>query len=334
MKNRIINGDMRIDQRYNGAANTTLGAAGTYMMDRWVIGGSQTLKLKCQQMDAANSSASNYESGAAPEGFQYSAKITSNSAYTVTGNEYFYFAQQIEANNLTDLDWGISTAKSVTISFWTKSSITGTFGGSVQNHAENWMYSFPYTISQANTWEKKTVTIPGPTSGTWLKGNLSGCWVWFGLGATGIRVGTAGSWGIQSAAGLQPTGTVSLVGTNAATLYITGVQFERGETASSFEYRSIGTELSLCQRYYETLIADSAGVVALHWYYASGNYWHFWYFKTQKRAPATVSLFSGNWTNAVPQIYSGIDTCSFNASAAAYANITSGNKALVANAEL
>jgi len=131
--------------------------------------------------------------------------------------------------------------------------LTGSFGGSIENVAQNRCYSFAYTVSSANTWEYKTVTAVGDTTGTWNTDNTGGMIAWFGLGASGTRVGTAGAWGTQSGAGLQPTGTVSVVGTNGATFYITGVQLEPGSVATPFERRSYGQELVLAQRYTYTL---------------------------------------------------------------------------------
>jgi hypothetical protein len=143
--------------------------------------------------------------------------------------------------------WGTANAQTVTLSFWVRSSLTGTFGGSIQNSATNRSYPFTYTISTANTWELETITIPGDTSGTWLTTNGCGIIVRYGLGVGSTGSGTAGAW--AGANYLSATGAVSVVGTNAATWYVTGVQLEAGSTASPFEYRSYGTEFALCQRY-------------------------------------------------------------------------------------
>jgi len=242
MKNRLINGGMTIAQR----GTTSVSANGAYPIDRWLITGSQSSKFTAQQ------------SSDAPTGFANSVVLTSSSAYPVTGNDYFSFYQQIEANNVSDLALGTASAKTVTVSFWVKSSLTGSFGGSLQNSAEDRCYSYAYTINAANTWEYKTITVVGDTTGTWLTGTSCGLIVWFGLGATGARVGTAGAWGTQSGAGLQPTGTVSLVGTSGATLYITGVQLEKGTQATSFDFRDYGREMMLCQRYFYKTNIDNA----------------------------------------------------------------------------
>ena len=243
-KNRIINGGMVIDQR-NAGANVTATAA-VYTLDRWKVAASQASKFTVQQ------------STDAPSGFKNSLKVTSSSAYSVTGNDYFAMLQTIEGYNVSDLGFGAAGASSVTFSFWVKSSLTGSFGGSLENYVQNRCYSFAYTVSAANTWEYKTVTAVGDTTGTWNTDNSGGMIVWFGLGATGTRVGTAGAWGTQSGSGLQPSGTVSVVGTSGATFYITGVQLEKGSTATSFDYRPYGTELALCQRYYYRLTQPTA----------------------------------------------------------------------------
>ena len=130
-----------------------------------------------------------------------------------------------------------------------RSSLTGTFGGSLRNSAANRSYPFSYTISVADTWEYKTITIPGDTTGTWLTDTGIGISVFISLGAGATLSGTAGAWAgsnFQSA-----TGAVSVVGTSGATFYITGVQLETGSVATPFERRPYGTELMLCQRYYE-----------------------------------------------------------------------------------
>ena len=236
-RNRIINGACVIDQRNAGAAVTAT-TSYPYTLDRWQCGGSVNSKFTVQQ------------SSTAPTGFVNSSLITSSSAYTVGAGENFVFFQNIEGYNTADLMWGTANAQTVTLSFWVRSSLTGTFGGSIQNSATNRSYPFTYTISTANTWELETITIPGDTSGTWLTTNGCGIIVRYGLGVGSTGSGTAGAW--AGANYLSATGATSVVGTNGATWYVTGVQLEAGTTASPFEYRQYGTELALCQRYFET----------------------------------------------------------------------------------
>jgi len=188
--------------------------------------------------------------------------MTSLSAYTVGSSESFFTKQVIEGLNVFDLGWGAAGASTVTLSFWVRSSLTGTFGGSLWNNAADRSYPYSYTISVANTWEQKSITIAGDTSGTWLTTNGGGINVGFAFGVGASLSTTAGAW----ASGFYPssTGATSVVGTNGATFYITGVQLEKGSTATSFDYRSYGTELALCQRYFEKWEAsEGSGEVAM-----------------------------------------------------------------------
>jgi hypothetical protein len=238
-RNRIINGAMSISQGAAGATITpavTSAYATNYPVDRF------------QVIVGAASKLTTAQSSTAPTGFNFSTLITSSSAYTVGSGEVFAIRQSIEGFNTADLAWGTASAASVTLSFWVRSSLTGTFGGSVQNSASDRSYPFTYTISSANTFEKKTVTIAGDTSGTWIGAtNGIGLRVNFGLGVGSTYSGTAGSWAGSDYD--SATGATSVVGTNGATFYITGVQLEKGTTATSFDYRPYGTELALCQRY-------------------------------------------------------------------------------------
>jgi hypothetical protein len=243
-KNRIINGDMRIDQRNAGASGT----ANQYTVDRFGYFGAAASKGTWQQ---------NAGSVTPPAGFTNYLGFTSSSAYTVGAAEQFNLYQPVEGFNVADLAWGTANAKTITVSFWVRSSLTGTFGGSIYNSAVNRSYPFSYTISSANTWESKAVVISGDTSGTWLTTNGIGLYLNFSLGAGSTVSGTAGSWSAGRYDSV--TGATSVVGTNGATFYITGVQLEAGSVATPFERRSYGQELALCQRYY-TVIGSPDGV--------------------------------------------------------------------------
>ena len=239
-RNRIINGDMRIDQRNAGASVTPTADGVTFSVDRWKARLSQSSKYSAQR-----------NSSIVPSGFTHSLAITSLSAYSVTASDYFAVEHLVEGFNMSDLGWGTASAKSVTVSFWARSSLTGTFGGSVTNGSPfDRSYPFTYTISAANTWEYKTVSISGPTTGGWNIDNTIGLSVFIGLGAGSSFSGTAGSWANSTL--LSATGATSVVGTSGATFYITGVQLEPGTVATPFERRSYGQELLLCQRYFET----------------------------------------------------------------------------------
>jgi hypothetical protein len=230
MKNRLINGDMRFNQR--GASNTSNG----YTLDRWVLECIAGSKLTAQQ------------SSSAPVGFINSELITSSTALSVSASDYYNLQQRIEGYNVADLNFGTANAKTVTISFWAQSSLTGTFGGSLMNGAESRSYPFTFTISSANTWTQFSITIPGDTTGTWATDNSSGMILAFGLAHGSTYQASAGSW----TSGYKfPTGAVNILATNGATFYITGVQLEIGSAATSFDFRHYGQELQLCQRYYQ-----------------------------------------------------------------------------------
>jgi hypothetical protein len=231
-KNRIINGAMVINQRA-----TSITDAG-FVTDRWQYTPSLASKATISQ-----------DTSVYPTGFNASLKVLSSSAYTVGASELFIVRQAIEGFNVADLGWGFAGAQPVTISFWVRSSLTGTFGGAVENLGINRCYVFSYSIPTANTWTQITITIAGDTTGTWNTTNDVGIRVSFGLGVGSSFSGTAGSWG--STRLFSATGAVSVVGTNAATWYITGVQLEKGSTATSFDYRPYSAELALCQRYYQ-----------------------------------------------------------------------------------
>jgi hypothetical protein len=235
MRNRIINGQMTIDQRNAGASSTN---ANTYTVDRWRVFGSQASKWTWQQ------------STVEPTGFINSLSFTSSSAYTILSTDIFLLQQPIEGLNVFDFGWGTADAKPVTLSFWTRSSLTGTFAGSIRNSGNNRSYVFTYSISSANTWEYKTVTIAGDTTGTWLTTNGIGLVLRFSISTGSNGETTAGSW--QAADYYSTSGAVDLLATNGATWYVTGVQLEVGTQATSFEYRQYTTELQLCQRYFET----------------------------------------------------------------------------------
>jgi hypothetical protein len=248
-RNRIINGAMVIDQRNAGASVTVNGVAANYSVDRWYGQGEATDGVFTLQ-----------QSTDAPAGFIRSLKATVTTADASIGSSQVYrFIQRIEGNNLADLNLGLSSASAFTISFWVKSSVTGTFGGSLWGASATEWYVFSYTINSANTWEYKTVNVPARTSGSFDVGTGTGLQLQFSLGAGSSRLTTAGSWINGATEYYGVTGQTNLIGTLNATWYVTGVQLEKGSTATSFDYRPYGTELALCQRYYykETANAGS-----------------------------------------------------------------------------
>ena len=284
-KNRLINSAMVIDQR-NAGASVAVSTDGVYSVDRFRLGVIGTGRFSAQQ------------STTAPAGFSNSLLITvTTSDSSLASTDLYNIRQWIEAFNMTDLAWGTASAATVTLSFWVRSSLTGTFGGSLTNNDYGYSYPYTYTISVANTWEYKTVTITGLTSGTIASGNGRGIGVSFSLGAGSNYTATAGSWSAVQAFGA--TGETNLIATNGATFYITGVQLEKGSTATSFDYRPYTTELALCQRYYINygqcgLIAYSTqGVVATVSY------------PVTMRASPTVSISYNGVANTVYTIQTG-----------------------------
>jgi hypothetical protein len=252
-KNRIINGNMTIDQRNAGASVTVNGAA-PYTLDRWRAQDLTDGVFTVQQ-----------DAGAVtpPAGFTDYLGVTTTTADSSLGaSQVARVFQSIEGFNIADLGWGTANAKTVTVSFWVRSSLTGSFGGSLLNGSDNRAYPFSYTINAANTWEQKSVTIPGDTSGTWNTTNSTGIVLIFGLGVGSIFSGTANAW--ASSELYAPTGSVSVIGTLNATWYITGVQLEVGTQATTFTTAggSYGAELALCQRYFNRMnLVNFTGIV-------------------------------------------------------------------------
>ena len=312
LKNRIINGDMRIDQRYAGTA--TANTIADYTLDRWGANQSVTGKIIVQQNAAAVTP---------PDGFNYYLGVTSQSSYALLTGSYYFMQQNIEGFNVADLAWGTANAKTITLSFWVRSSLTGTFSGSLVNSGATRSYPYTYTISTANTWEYKTVTIAGDTSGTWLTTNGVGVRVNFSLGTGATFSGTAGAW--ASAFYVAATGATSVVSTNGATWYVTGVQLEVGTTATPFERRLFSQELANCQRYYEksyellTVPATNAYIGMVHVSAASNGFADMLVmlnFNVQKRATPTMTFYredgtSGSWnmersgSSTTPTVNSG-----------------------------
>jgi hypothetical protein len=247
-KNRIINGDMGISQRNGTSSVTPANGANTYTVDRWAGFANQTSKFTVQQNAGAVTP---------PVGFRNYLGATSSSAYSIVSTDIFLIRQAIEGFNTSDLMWGTANASTVTLSFWVRSSLTGTFGGSINNDSGNRFYPFTYTISSANTWEQKSVTIAGDTTGTWGTTNGVGIWLNLSIGTGSAYLQTAGSWTASIAYGA--TGQTNLVATNGATFYITGVQIEKGSVATSFDYLPYTTELQLCQRYFWRISAVTSG---------------------------------------------------------------------------
>ena len=279
-RNLVINGAMQVDQRNSGASYTMVNA--TYGLDRWTGLSSAASKYSVQRLTTTP-----------PAGFGYYQRVTSLAATADTGGAYYALYQVIEGLNSTKLAWGTASAKSVSLSFWVRSSLTGTFGGGLRNAGAGgyYSYAFTYTINAANTWEYKTISITGSTAGTWGSTNDPGINLFFDLGCNSSETQAAGSWANVNKLGAN--GCVRLIGTNAATLDITGIQFEQGAVATPFEFEDYGVTLTKCQRYFESI---SWGI-----YYGTALGGTDLYlplcYRVTKRATPTVTLPSS--TNAI-----------------------------------
>jgi hypothetical protein len=246
-RNRIINGDMRIDQR-NAGASALISGITQYTLDRWLLVSNPQSKLTVQR---------NAGSVTPPEGFTNYLGVTVTTAETITAGDFFNLVQFIEGFNIGDLGWGTAAAKSVTVSFWVRSSVTGTYSFAFRNNGETRSYVTTYTINAANTWEQKTIIIPGDISGTWNVTNERGIEVNFDFGRAS-ETSTSNAW--TASGNVRLAGTVKLVENASATFYITGVQLEAGSVATPFERRPYGTELALCQRYAYVAVSDPVGL--------------------------------------------------------------------------
>ena len=282
-KNMIINGNMRISQRV-GTTSTNI-TNGGYLIDRFRWDTGTSGQMTAQQVTDA------------PPGFHNSMKLTVTTTDTsIASGDYHYFRQIIEGNNLNHLKWGSPNAKTVTLSFWVKSSMIGTHGGSVWNDGFNRSFPFDYSISSANTWEHKSITVPGCPDGTWETGSGRGINIGFSQVVGSTYTGKPYQW--NSAGDIGPTTHVNLLATNGTTWYITGIQLEIGSNATDFEHRSYGEELALCERYYEVIWqnnnatspnsgGDGYNTIAPGAYSGSNGY-YVWNYRTQKRVRPSI----------------------------------------------
>ena len=272
-RNRVINGDMRIDQRNAGASVTaSILQQQIFTLDRWNYYNDVISKRTIQR------------SAVAPVGFTSSLLVTVIATDTVGPQQFL--RQSIEGYNISDFAWGTSSAIPITLSFWVRSSVTGQHGGSIQNNNSTRSFPFAYTINSTNTWEYKTINIAGETSGTWVTDNGIGLSLLFEHGP-GYQKTTAGSWVTSNTT--SSTGSINLCATNGATWQITGVQIEVGKVATPFEYRSYGQELALCQRYCYVLPAHYH-LLHKNSYYESQLY----YFPVTMRSAPNITD-NGSW---------------------------------------
>jgi len=318
MRNRIINGAMVIDQRNAGASVSFAASTSGYTVDRM------------QFSNVTDGAWTAQRSTTTAAGFTNSLLLTVTTADASLGATQFSSVQQlIEGFNVADLGWGTANARTVTLSFWARSSLTGTFGGALVNSAQNRSYPFTYTISAANTFEYKTITITGDTAGTWLTDSGIGIRVYFGLGVGSTYSGTAGSW--SSNLYVSATGATSVVGTNGATFYITGVQLEAGSVATPFERIDYGRQLIQCQRYYETgqTIKIGAQTQATYFTFLPVT------FACSKRAAPTVTFASTSFAGTITALAAAdISITGFSAQFTASSGAGQGSGVMTANIEL
>ena len=279
-KNRVINGDMQIDQR-NAGASVSVTNSFAFPVDRFI------------GVTAASTTVAFQRSTTAPSGFVNSLSCTVTTPKVLAASDINRIIHRIEGFNTSDFAFGTSSATPITLSFWVRSSVTGTY---TVTFVGGQSYMATYVINAANTWEYKTITISGSTSGSWPTDNTTGLELNFNLGAGTDWQGTAGSW-INTTARFTVSGAANFIGTNGATFFLTGVQLEKGQTATSFDVLPFGTELALCQRYFElsgifgvssgNAFAGGAGNSSTRAFTFSGND-----FKVQKRAVPTISIRS------------------------------------------
>lgn len=278
--NRIINGAMEVDQRKEGLASAVNTVTADYIsVDRFVSQGSVAGKFIMQQ---------NLNAVTPPSGFSKYLGFKTTTAYAIIAGSYYIFGQHIEGMNIADLKWGTTDAKPVTISFWARSSLTGTFSAGLRNGASNRSYNFTYSLPTANTWTKITVTIPGSTDGVWAVDNSIGVFVVFnmGVGST-FSTSNVNTWEAVNKFGV--TGAVSVIGTLNATFFVTGLQVESGSVATEFDRTSYQEELTKCQRYYQIVYASTrcysaaSGII-------TGPIHHF---NTMRTTPTVASITTG-----------------------------------------
>jgi hypothetical protein len=308
-KNRLINSDMRIDQRNAGASVSTNGA---YGVDRWLMNFSGGGVYSAQR------------STTAPTGFSNSTILSvTTSDSSIASTDFYRFRQAVEGFNISDLGWGTASAQPITISFWVRSSVTGTYCVGLQNALTNRSYGAEYTISATNTWEYKTITVAGDTTGTWSTDNGAGVYVYFDLGSGSSFNQTVNTWvGTNTWKTSAQTNWISNAG---ATFFLTGVQLEKGSTATSFDYRPYGTELALCQRYYFSIEGGRTSgniIIPVSYTGSAANAWLSIFHPVTMRTAPTVT--TGSWIVGDPTVVGpGVNFTSFGVNWAFYFGETS-----------
>jgi hypothetical protein len=235
----IINGAMTVAQRGTSAVNSSSSA--TFRVDRFKAFSNGGGVFTTEQ----SSTVPNNE-------FAYSNKLTVTTAdSSIASSDFYAFNHDIEGYNIIQTGYGTSDAKTLTLSFWVRSSVTGTYSVTAYNSDGSRGYLNTFSISSADTWTKISLSWAGDTGGTWNKTNGTGITIRFDLGGGSAGHGTADQWTTSGTfAANRTSGSVDWIATSGATFYITGVQLEVGQTASPFEHEDYGTTLRKCQRYY------------------------------------------------------------------------------------
>jgi hypothetical protein len=286
--NRIINGDMRIDQRNNGAAGT---AVNVYTVDRWTYSASQAGKFDWGRNNVNLA------------WFPYALAFVAVGGWASAANDSFSVFQPIEADMISDFAWGTANAQPVTLSFWAASSLTGTFSGAVKNYAATRSYPFTFSIPTAATWTKITLTIPGDTGGTWvMSGNAGALYVQFDLGCGANNRGPANVWASAAYSGV--TGSVSVVATNNANFFLTGVKLEVGSVATPYNRQSLAKSMADCQRYYQ--ITANVQPLVSGWQNGVSNIFTPMLFPVSMRVAPTIAYSSIAYTNASALVVGGL----------------------------
>ena len=302
--NRIINAAMAIDQVNEGAAYSVPATnSPIYSLDQWIAA--------CESSTATGITTQRVSD--APAGFSNSLKVTvGTGASSVGATDFLLLSQRIEANNLSDLNYGTSNAAPVSISFWVKSSVTGTFAVALQNapaYGRSLVQKF--TVTTAGVWQLITLPlIPGDQAGTWNNSGVNaGLEVFIGIAAgSTYQTSSLNAWAGTTAFG-STSQTNGVLTTTSATFQITGVMLNPGPFCLPFETRSVQQDLALCQRYYEktfntgVAVAQNAGIGTGEIFILSNNTsaavnYFLWQFATRKRTAATAVTYNPAAANA------------------------------------
>ena len=289
-KNMIINGDMRIDQRYNGSARDIAGGTNEYVVDRFIFRDSISTSLRVQRSALSASTD--------PPGFRYAVKMSClGNDVSISNTEYLRIQQYIETNNLK-CDWGIQNTDYLTLSFWVKSSVPGKYHVNLEDGDASPLYLKPYYIDQADTWQKVELTYPAPPSGSWTTSTDNG----IGMRITwslviGSNYVSSSEEGWTTSYYMAGPGQVNFAAATGNAFWLTGVQLERGRNATEFEHRSYGEELALCQRYFYINGGEQHNIISQAFSPHTTEIAVAWPHPTEMRAVPTVTVSGTNSNN-------------------------------------